>query len=98
MFGIRSAAVGAWQGLQLALRDVDGPLPCQSAPEVWTSDDPAERAIASRACSDCAVILLCDRFARLNRENAYVFGGIDRTPTLGRPANLLRKESPCNVI
>lgn len=86
-FGVRESAVGAWQRLQLALLDIHQPVPCQSAPEVWTSDDPEQRAIASRVCSDCAVMVLCDQFARINRETANVWAGIDRTPKRGRPAN-----------
>ncbi len=85
-FGIRPAALPSWLELHSALLDLTTPTPCQSAPGVWTSDDPAERATASRACIGCPVILLCDRFARLNRESSNVWAGIDRTPTRGRPA------------
>lgn len=84
-FGIRPAALPAWESLRLALMSLDRPVPCRAAPQVWTSDDPAERAIASRACSDCPVITLCAEFARLNRETAHVWAGLDRTPRRGRP-------------
>lgn len=92
-FGIKIAALPAWRRLHAALADADGPVPCQSAPEVWTSDDAEQRASASRACADCPVILLCDQFARLNRETAHVFGGLDRTPTRGRPAAQTERET-----
>lgn len=85
-FGIRQAARPAWRELHEALVRLDRPVPCRSDPDAWTSDDAEQRARASRACSDCPVIVLCDQFARLNRENANVFGGLDRTPRRGRPA------------
>lgn len=84
--GIRTAALPAWQSLQLSLLDLHRPVPCQSAPDVWTSDNPNRRAIAAAACGHCPVILQCATFARVNREASNVWAGVDRTPTRGRPA------------
>ncbi len=83
--GIRTAARPAWQRLQHALLDLDRPVPCRADPDAWTSDDVEQRAIASRTCSSCLVIRLCDAFANVNREAGGIWAGRERTPKRGRP-------------
>ncbi|WP_395659145.1 WhiB family transcriptional regulator [Nocardioides sp.] len=55
-------------------------MPCLSDPQSFTADKAKDRATAVRACRRCPAIEQCGRFADLNRERFYVWGGRDRGP------------------
>ena len=46
---------------------------------LWTSDEPAERAIAAKQCAGCPVIKECAATADAAAEKWHVWGGKDRT-------------------
>lgn len=95
-FGIRPSAAADWLRLHQALADADRPAPCISLPDAWWSNDDELTEQAAHLCGRCPVLAQCDAFATANRETAGIWGGRDRTPTRGRPANL-RKESACSA-
>ncbi len=51
--------------------------------ELWTSDDPDDRAEAAEACQGCPVLEVCLEAG--GRQVDGVWGGVDKTPKPGRP-------------
>ena len=74
--GLRMSAVAEWTALQRRIIDADPP--CRGDYR-WTSDDPAERAVAAELCAGCPRIEQCRAFAAENREEFAVWGGRDFT-------------------
>jgi hypothetical protein len=46
---------------------------------MWTSNNPADRAIAALWCAGCVVIELCGRAADERGEKWGVWSGVDRS-------------------
>lgn len=92
--GVRPAALPAWQRLQAALAQLDGPTPCRADPDAWADPSDAEVAeMAEHLCQRCPVIELCGIFADANKENAGVWAGRNRQPKPGRPAVQSKEET-----
>lgn len=72
---VRKSAFDAWGRLQAAMRDASGPVPCTSRPELWTSDQEADRHLAAQLCARCPVLSECAAFAIANDERFGVWGG-----------------------
>lgn len=90
---LRPQAMRAWFDLGCRLADADDegrPAPCRIDPAPFTSEDRAERREAALACAPCPVLIECARFALVNGEGAYVWGGVDLSPCQGRPAGRAR--------
>ena len=49
--------------------------------DLWTSDDPTDRARAARRCWGCPVLELCGAAADDERDAWAVRGGVDRRPS-----------------
>ncbi|MEV4335727.1 WhiB family transcriptional regulator [Streptomyces sp. NPDC049590] len=52
-------------------------LPCRTAPDLWFSPDPTDRAYAARQCHTCPLLLGCMRQALAAGEKYGVWGGVD---------------------
>ena len=63
----------------LDLADTGRRTPCQLDPDPFTSDDWHERAEAAGRCQPCPVLAACDAVGAT--EPAWVWAGVDRTPT-----------------
>lgn len=63
----------------LNLADTGRRTPCQRDPGPFTSDDWHERADATEQCRPCPVLAACDAVGV--DEAAWVWAGVDRTPT-----------------
>lgn len=82
------APAAAWVTLQLQLievRDSGRAVPCQVDPWPFTSDERPMRLEAARACAPCPVLIECARAAVANGEAHHVWGGVDLSPSTGRP-------------
>lgn len=58
--------------------------PCQRSPELWTSEDAAERAKAVPACAACPLRTPCRDYSILAREGSGVWAGKDRSRSYTR--------------
>ncbi|GAB3603290.1 hypothetical protein GCM10027586_06250 [Kineococcus gypseus] len=82
-----SQADTEYRTLQDALDDLDQLTPCQQEPELWFSDDRAERARAADACLDCPLFGPCGAYADAARERFGTWAGIDRQAPLANRRN-----------
>jgi hypothetical protein len=83
---VGAGAVPAWLELvhQLQRAADDGrPVPCRADPWPYTSDDREDRIEAAAACAPCPALIECARFALVNAERWYVWGGVDLSPHQG---------------
>jgi hypothetical protein len=75
-WGVPAGAVSEWVALQLALRELEGPTPCQEDPEVWFSRDARDVEAAVDSCLDCPLFLVCGAYATAADEGHGVWGGM----------------------
>jgi hypothetical protein len=78
---VRPEAAGALlalRGLLRRLGDQGRSVPCTAQPELWFSDDPADRAEAAEACTFCPARPVCANFATSNREVHGTWAGVAR--------------------
>ncbi|GGR70865.1 MULTISPECIES: WhiB family transcriptional regulator [Streptomyces] len=75
-------------------------LPCRTAPDLWFSPDPTERAYAARQCHTCPLLLPCMKQALAVGERHGVWGGVDfetrprRAPTVAGRTHVPAAASP----
>ncbi len=67
----------------MALAGDRGTTPCAADPELWVSGATEDREAAAWRCSPCPILAACAAVGDF--EPFGVWGGIDRSPRIGRP-------------
>jgi hypothetical protein len=67
----------AMERLTFVLRQSAIPTPCGEDPELWFSEDKADRVLAASRCDVCPVLALCHEAGRW--EDSGIWGGEDRS-------------------
>ena len=59
---------------------LDGPAPCASSPDLFTSGDEADSLVAAEHCASCPARAACLAYGAAIAATCGTWGGVDRTP------------------